>query len=246
MESELTLPSNVPTIVLGAFQETAISSILALGPTSLCVWLTWNTSLIPFSYNGWLTWTIECGVLYGSTGLIEMDYNVLQLNTCSSPILCSGTPIRLWGPLPRCADTGCSTALGRLQHLTHAGCLCNFRSMGVFLKVFPLCPLGEELWEISRAILRKGTNSQGERFSGQEVICVVENTPDTDFSAGAHDLKHFNWKEMTRSFFLMSVIYLKFNLARISPFLVIKSYITLEWSYEAWVLCLCWWLNLLL
>ena len=145
MESELTLPSNVPTIVLGAFQETAISSILALGPTSLCVWLTWNTSLIPFSYNGWLTWTIECGMLYGSTGLIEMDYNVLQLNTCSSPILCSGTPIRLWGPLPRCADTGCSTALGSLQHLTHAGCLCNFRSMGVFLKVFPLCPLGASL-----------------------------------------------------------------------------------------------------
>ena len=113
-------------------------------------------------------------------------------------------------------------------------------------QLFPFVLLGKSFWEISRAIPRKGTNSQGERFSGQEVICVIENTPDTDFSAGAHDLKHFNWKEMTQSFFLMSVIYLKFNLARISPFLVIRSYITLQWSYEAWVLCLCLWLNLLL
>ena len=31
-------------------------------------------------------------MLHGSTGLVEMDYNVLQLNTYSSPILCSGTP----------------------------------------------------------------------------------------------------------------------------------------------------------
>ena len=35
--TEWTLPFNVPTIVLGVFQETVVSSILALGPTSLCV-----------------------------------------------------------------------------------------------------------------------------------------------------------------------------------------------------------------
>ena len=74
-----------------------------------------------------------------------------------------------------CCSTGVDTSQKERQPMScwsHPGLRCE--------QLFPFGPLGKSFWEISREIPWKGTNSQGERFSGQEVICVVENTPDTD------------------------------------------------------------------